>query len=73
MHPAVVNSTLPLCINTFEFKHDRFEVVRVIYNGEDDEDLVVFTAGAEVFVHYNVNTPNFECGSKKCMSLRSDV
>jgi hypothetical protein len=48
MHPAMVNSTLLLCTNTFEVRQDRFDVIRVIYNGEDDEDLVTFIAGAEV-------------------------
>jgi hypothetical protein len=31
MHPAMVNSTMPLCTNTFEFKQIRFDVIRVIY------------------------------------------
>jgi hypothetical protein len=56
IHPAMVNGTLPLCTNTFEIKQDRFEVIRVVYNSED---LVMFTAGAEVFVHYNMSIPNF--------------
>jgi hypothetical protein len=47
----------------------------VIYNGEDDEDLVVFTAGAEVLLHNSMSIPNFKCncGSNKCMSLCTNV
>jgi hypothetical protein len=75
MSPAMVNSALLPCTKTFEFRQDRFEIIRVTYNGEDDKDLVVFPADAEVFVNYNMSIPNFKCGcgSKKCMSWRSDV
>jgi hypothetical protein len=68
MHPAMINSAFPPCTNIFE-------IIRVIYNGKDNEDLVVFPAGAEVFVNYNTSIPNFTCGcgSKKCISLRCDV
>jgi hypothetical protein len=52
MHPAMVNGTLPPCTNTFIFRQDRFEIIRVIYNDEDIEDSVGFPAGAEVFVNY---------------------
>jgi hypothetical protein len=71
----VVNSTLPLCTRTFEFQRDCYEILRVIYNGKDDVDLVMFPAGAEVFLHYNMSVPNFKCGcgSKTCMSLRDNV
>ena len=72
---AVVNSTLPMYTTTFEYKQDRYEILRVIYNGEDDEDSVLFPAGAEVLLHYNMSIPNFKCscGSSKCMSLCNNV